>query len=182
MPGFSRDPELDRSTNRWMMVGLGLMGAMVLAFPLYRIVEPAAREEAREVQLASFESEGRQMFIQNCASCHGAQGEGVTAPALNSQQFLQSASDEQIRTIIAAGIPGTEMSAWNLSFGGPLTSEQIRSLVVFIRSWQEGAPDRPDWRNPGGVPDAEGDDAAPTGTDGAEPGGTAQAEDADAAR
>lgn len=151
MAGFSRDPELDASTNRWMAAGLILMAAFVLAFPLYRLVEPANREEARAAQLSSFESEGRQLFVQNCASCHGADGEGVTAPALNSQQFLQSASDEQVRTIIAAGVPGTQMSAWNLDFGGPLTSEQIRALVVYIRSWAEDAPDRPDWRDPGGT-------------------------------
>lgn len=168
MAGFSRDPELDASTNKWMIAGIILMAAMVLAFPLYRVVEPAAREDARAAQLSSFESEGRQLFVQNCASCHGADGEGVTAPALNSQQFLQSASDEQVRTIIAAGVPGTQMSAWNLDFGGPLTSEQIRALTVYIRSWTEDAPDRPDWRNPGGTgtadTTADGADATETGT------------------
>jgi hypothetical protein len=42
------------------------------------------------------------------------------------------------------------MSAYSLDHGGPLTSEQIRSLALFIRSWEGDAPDVPDWRNPQG--------------------------------
>jgi hypothetical protein len=39
------------------------------------------------------------------------------------------------------------MSAYSLDYGGPLTSEQIKALTTFVRSWEEDAPDRPDWRD-----------------------------------
>ncbi len=39
------------------------------------------------------------------------------------------------------------MSAYSLDYGGPLTSEQIQSVVTYIRSWEPDAPDRPDWRD-----------------------------------
>jgi mono/diheme cytochrome c family protein len=78
--------------------------------------------------------------------CHGVTGQGVDAPALNSQQFLGSVSDEQIRSIIRGGVPGTAMPAWLSDYGGPLTDQEIAALVTYIRSWEPTAPNRPDWR------------------------------------
>ena len=42
------------------------------------------------------------------------------------------------------------MSAYSLDFGGPLTTEQIKAVTQFIRSWESDAPDRPDWRETAG--------------------------------
>lgn len=147
--GFRTDPDLDRSTNTLMAWGVGLIAAMVLAFPVYRWFEPSARKEAREVNLQSLAGQGEHTFSLNCSSCHGLNGEGGVGPALNSQQFLTSATDEQIRLLVSVGIPGTQMSAYAQDHGGPLTSEQIKAITVFMRSWEEDAPDRPDWRTPG---------------------------------
>jgi len=152
MAGFSHDPQLEASTDRWMRWGLALMAAMVLAFPLYRIWEPANRAESRALQQASLAAQGAEIFSLNCSACHGLAGEGVDAPALNSQQFLRSATDEQIRLLVSVGVPGTGMSAYSLDFGGPLTTEQIRAVVTHLRSWEPDAPDRPDWRAPGTAP------------------------------
>ena len=144
---YSTDEELDRSTNKWMAVGVGFLILLAAVFPFYRWYEPDARAESREAQAASLAAEGENLWQFNCASCHGASGEGATAPALNSKQFLQSASDAQIDTLIAVGIPGSQMSAFSLDHGGPMTSEQIKSVVTYIRSWEPDAPDNPDWRS-----------------------------------
>ena len=145
--GYTTDEGLEHSTNKVMLWGVVLMLAMAAVFPLYRSFEPAARDEARALQLTSLQEEGEQIWSVNCASCHGLNGEGGVGPALNSTQFLQSATDEQARTLIAVGIPGTQMSAFSLDYGGTLTSEQIRSVMAYIRSWEPDAPDRPDWRD-----------------------------------
>jgi mono/diheme cytochrome c family protein len=144
--GYSTDPDLDASTNRWMVVGLVLMVAMLAAFPLYLAVEPEAREEARSNQLRSLESEGASIWEFNCASCHGETGEGGTAPALNAEQFLQAATDEQIGLLVSVGVPGTPMGAFAQDFGGPLTTDQIRAVRTYVRSWEDEAPDNPNWR------------------------------------
>lgn len=141
------DPILERSTNNWMVWGLILMALMILIFPLYLWYEPSSRAEALETHKASLATQGGMLYGTDCASCHGPDGEGGIGPALNSQQFLASADDDQIRALIAVGIPGSLMSAYSLDFGGPLTSEQIDALTVFIRSWEDTAPDRPDWRD-----------------------------------
>ncbi len=144
---YSTDDELDRSTNKWMLVGVGLLLLLAAVFPFYRWYEPAARADSREAQAASLAAEGEVVFQFNCGSCHGAGGVGGTGPALNSKQFLQSATDDQTRTLVAVGIPGSAMSAYSLDFGGTLTSEQIKSVAAYIRSWEPEAPDRPDWRD-----------------------------------
>ncbi len=143
---YENDPELEESTNRVMMIGAGLIFALALVFPLYRWVEPTNRDDAREQNLASLAEQGEEIFGFNCASCHGLNGEGGVGPALNSKQFLASATDDQIRQLISVGVPGSQMGAYSLDFGGPLTSEQIKAISIFVRSWEERAPDNPDWR------------------------------------
>ena len=71
---------------------------------------------------------------------------GGSAPVLNSKEFLKSTTDDQISTLIAGGVPGTEMPAWSLAFGGTLTDEQIRQITTYLRSLEPNAPSVPTWR------------------------------------
>jgi mono/diheme cytochrome c family protein len=144
--GYSTDDDLDQSTNRVMMWGAVLMLAMAAVFPLYRWFEPNARDESRALVLSSLEEEGEALWSLNCSSCHGLNGEGAVGPALNSQQFLQNATNQQIELLVSVGVPGSQMGAYSLDHGGPLTTEQIKALALFIRSWESDAPDNPDWR------------------------------------
>ena len=143
-------PALERSTRRWQGVGVVVLLLLVLAFPIYRLTEDARLDDALASEAHAQVVAGRQLYALNCASCHGERGQGVDAPALNSQQFLQSVSDEQMHGIIAGGIPGSAMPAWLDEYGGPLTDQQIAAVVAYIRSWEDTAPSVPDWRNPSG--------------------------------
>jgi len=147
--GYSSDPDIDRSTNRVMLWGALLLLAMILVFPLYLNFEPDNREESRTENLASLASQGETIWEANCSTCHGVDGEGVSAPALNSKQFLQEASDEQIFHLVSVGVPGTAMAAFGQDLAGPLTSEQVEAATAYIRAWEKEAPDRPDWRTAG---------------------------------
>ena len=144
---YEYDEELEQSTNRVMVIGAVLLVAMALVFPLYRWFEPTNRESARAEQLDSLAETGETLWGFNCASCHGLSGEGGVGPALNSKQFLQSATDQQTEVLISVGVPGSQMGAYSQDFAGPLTSEQIKALAVYIRSWEEDAPDNPNWRD-----------------------------------
>jgi len=143
---FSGDDDLNRSTNKVMIVGAVLMLLMVLIFPLYVSVEPANRSDARASQQASLVDSGGILFEQSCASCHGKDGLGGDSPALNSKQFLASVDNSQIELITSVGIPGTEMPAWSQDFAGALTSEQIKSIATYLRSLEPNSPDNPTWR------------------------------------
>jgi mono/diheme cytochrome c family protein len=145
------DPaDIRRSSRRWQIAGVWVFLVLVLSFPAYRFTENSRLSASEISQNAAQVAAGGELWGQNCASCHGAQGQGVDAPALNSQEFLSSVSDEQIAGIIAGGVPGSEMPAWLADYGGALTQQQIDAVVAYVRSWEPNAPNRPDWRTPTG--------------------------------
>jgi mono/diheme cytochrome c family protein len=74
------------------------------------------------------------LYRQNCSGCHGEQGRGGAAIALNSPVYLAIADDATICRITAEGVPGTAMPAFAQNSGGMLTDEQIRAIVNGIRS------------------------------------------------
>ena len=75
------------------------------------------------------------LYSQNCAGCHGANGNGGAAIALTNPVFLAIADDTAIRNTAANGVPRTSMPAFAQSAGGMLTDKQIDAIVRGIRSW-----------------------------------------------
>jgi mono/diheme cytochrome c family protein len=145
------DPaDLRRSTRRWQVAGIWVFLVLVLSFPAYKLTEDSRLDTALDSQVQAQTAAGAQLWSLNCAECHGKMGQGVDAPALNAKEFLSSVTDEQIKGIIAGGIPGSEMPAWLADYGGPLTQQQIDALVAYIRAWQATAPSVPNWRTPTG--------------------------------
>lgn len=144
----SESEDLDRSLMRWLRAGLLLLVLLVAAFPAYRAFEGNRRADALARRRAAEIAMGRPLWNANCASCHGDRGEGPDAPALNSKEFFEAASEQLIHHVIQAGVPGSGMNAWWNEFGGSLTDEQIRAIVTYVLSWSSTAPSRPDWRNP----------------------------------
>ncbi len=137
---------LQRSLDRHYTWGLVFMVVLILGFVLYGIQEPSLRARATREQQRTYAQLGEGLFANNCATCHGHAATGGTAPTLNAKQFLASTSDEQARLLISGGVSGTSMPAWSLDFGGPLTDEQIRQLVAYLRSLEPNASSVPDWR------------------------------------
>jgi len=128
--------------SRHVGVSLILTVAILVSFQFYIFREPGriAADETRDQLIAI--TEGRALYNENCAMCHGEQGEGVDGPPLNDKPFLANTADETIFSLIGSGIPGTEMPAWGQVHGGPFTDEQVRQLITFIRDWEAEAPDR----------------------------------------
>jgi len=92
---------------------------------------PATDSEVlRPSDVLAFET----LYQQNCAGCHGSQGKGGAAIALNTAVYLQIADDATIRRVTARGVPGTAMPAFAQSAGGMLTDQQIDAIVNGIRS------------------------------------------------
>jgi mono/diheme cytochrome c family protein/rhodanese-related sulfurtransferase len=80
---------------------------------------------------------GRELYLRYCALCHRADASGYAADhanAVGNQDFLQIASDDFLRTAIADGHPGTPMSAWAQSHGGPLDGTMVNDIVIYLRS------------------------------------------------
>jgi cytochrome c oxidase cbb3-type subunit III len=74
------------------------------------------------------------LFRQNCSGCHGADGRGNGALALNNPTYLAIVSDDVLRRSTSYGVPSTLMPAFLKSAGGTLTDEQVQILVREMRA------------------------------------------------
>lgn len=82
---------------------------------------------------------GARLYAENCAVCHGENGEGRVGATL-SQNWPSIRPDLRIRATIENGISGTPMLAWSQENGGPLTGQEIDALVTYILAWETGGP------------------------------------------
>jgi mono/diheme cytochrome c family protein len=81
--------------------------------------------------------EGARLYAENCAVCHGEDGEGRVGATL-SKDWPSIRPDLRVRASIENGIEGSPMPPWLQANGGPLTSEQIDAVVAYILSWETG--------------------------------------------
>ncbi len=82
---------------------------------------------------------GEELFLTNCAGCHGQKGEGGEGLALRNKAVLETATDSYLVRTISQGRRGTKMQAFaQASPTHPaLAQDEIESIVWFIRSWKE---------------------------------------------
>ena len=140
---------LDRNLA-WSLVTLTVVS---LVLPLYWLMEPARQDNAAYGWVKRFERRGANSFEEACVSCHGPGGVGGVAsytitdadggfvaqvewkaPALTT--VLSRFDESEMKNILDYGRPGTPMPAWGLPGGGPLTSQQVHQLIVYLRSIQ----------------------------------------------
>ncbi len=80
---------------------------------------------------------GASLYAQNCAVCHGPNGEGRVGATL-AKNWPSIRPDLTVKTIITNGVPGSVMPAWSQQNGGPLSQDDIDALVAYVLSWQTG--------------------------------------------
>ena len=83
-------------------------------------------------------SKGKKLFKDLCSECHGTNGKGPKAPALNNQEFLNAASNGYLLATITLGRIGTAMPSWGRGSNRhrKLKSAERLDIVAHIRSWQ----------------------------------------------
>ena len=91
----------------------------------------------RVPSLNGSEKMGEQLFQDNCAFCHGADGSGKNwigtflephAGDLTSDELMSGMTRERLRRTIESGVVGTSMPAWR----HVLTAEQIEAVISYI--------------------------------------------------
>jgi mono/diheme cytochrome c family protein len=78
---------------------------------------------------------GKALFGQYCAGCHGFDGQGRVGATL-SDWFVSISPEAFVRATVSDGVAGT-MPAFARSKGGPLTDQEIDDIAVYILSWRE---------------------------------------------
>lgn len=112
-----------------------LLSVIVVIITLLLFIPTGAQEGDDQKQ---FEL-GAQIYAENCAVCHGEDGQGRIGATL-AKDWPSIRPDLRVRDTIERGIPGTLMPAWGQVSGGPFNEREIDALVFYILSWQSGGP------------------------------------------
>jgi cytochrome c oxidase cbb3-type subunit 3 len=146
-PVSAIDPAVSR---RIFLMMLGLMAAGFVAFRLLsQPPPPAPAEVARDPLLA----QGRTIFLGRCATCHGHEGRGdgpiagnLSGPPvgdLTDDRWKHGDRPEQVRAVIAKGIPNTRMEGWSHVLDPP----ELRAVAAYVY-YLAGRPVPDELRNP----------------------------------
>lgn len=137
---------MNRSGHREMAVMYGRMaermGTMLSRMP------PSAGSAAPPSEGATV-SDGAATFASNCASCHGAEGQGVGGvfPPLNGSSVTVGPA-ETIAKIVLQGlqgpltVAGATYNGFMPAFAGVLSDEQVAAALTYVRAFPSngGAP------------------------------------------
>ncbi len=141
---------VSKSTQHWSDADLNAAAAYLQSLPV-QAAPPAAKRSSMDLD-QRLRSQGGQLYEQHCATCHGANGQGlqvegqVALPALAGNRAVTLASSANLVRILLAGgyAPSTEGNP--RPYGMPpfvhvLSDEDIASVATYIRSsWGNAAP------------------------------------------
>jgi putative heme-binding domain-containing protein len=72
---------------------------------------------------------GRELFLANCAVCHGPDGDSVPGVDLGHGKFKRASSYDNLVEFISAGVPGTAMPA----FSSDLSGLEMDTIIAYLR-------------------------------------------------
>lgn len=80
---------------------------------------------------------GAELFMGNCAPCHGTDGEGASGPQLNNPAFLRTASDGFLFATIVLGRSGTAMLPMVAGHEGlgQIQPNKVGDVIAYMRQW-----------------------------------------------
>ncbi len=105
---------------------------------------PIAAERAALVEL------GGRVYADNCAACHGANGEGqadwrqrkadgkLPAPPLNGSGHTWHHPDDHLFAVVAKGIEALAPAGYESdmrAFGDELSEREIRAVFAYVKDW-----------------------------------------------
>ncbi len=82
--------------------------------------------------VANAAPDGAALFHKHCSVCHGDDGKGGVGVPLSLSSFIDTVSDEYLKTTIRLGRPGRIMPAFP-----KLSEAQIDAIVEFMRDWSD---------------------------------------------
>lgn len=85
---------------------------------------------------AGMVADGRTLYTQNCAECHGLKGDRIAEADLSSGEFLRARGFSALEKLAAEGHGG--MPAFGVAQGGPLSDDEIRAIIAHLKLAAEG--------------------------------------------
>jgi mono/diheme cytochrome c family protein len=94
--------------------------------------------------------EGRKIYLTyGCVGCHGVTGGGGMGKPILDDQWIFGSDDETLFKLVRGDVPKQTMPN---SIGKALTDDQVRKVLVYVRSIYEGDPAKINWAVPPPVP------------------------------
>ena len=84
------------------------------------------------------QTEGKELFEQECAPCHGQRGQGAWASSL-APAYASIDPFQYVRAAMEQGIAGTTMPAWGERYGGRLSDQQLDDIAAYVAGWPNDA-------------------------------------------
>ncbi len=158
MRPYHSDEELETTgMERAMSWGVALAVFASLFVPLYWLIEPERINNRVDDFYDQDVQAGRALFAEACASCHGTNLEGGSAPHPNPDidapwpapamdnivaryQDSEIVDDvhEFIMLTLIHGRAGTPMNAFGVANGGVYSDQQLEAITAYILSVQTG--------------------------------------------
>lgn len=113
--------------------------AITVIFVVVIINEPRRQDQAEAALVNGQIRQAVSLYVDNCAECHGARGEGFDINPALSAEHIRTKDRLMLYRSIERGRSGTDMAAFAITEGGNLTELEIESLVTLIRegAWNE---------------------------------------------
>ncbi len=92
---------------------------------------PAAKAQGQDRAPQYFQADiqyGAQIFVSQCTSCHGENGDMIPGVNFRAGQFKRVLSDNDLRATITTGVPGTAMQPF--TFG----ASELTGIVAYLRN------------------------------------------------
>jgi len=85
---------------------------------------------------------GKQVFQQNCVSCHGPAAKGLIGPNLTDSTWIHGGKPEEIVNTITKGVAAKGMPTWGPVLGNEKVA-QVASFVISLYDPNQKAPAAP---------------------------------------
>jgi cytochrome c oxidase cbb3-type subunit III len=105
-----------------------LRQGLIVLLTLFLLIFPAFSVEAQDD--SGDPQPGGQLYLENCAVCHGVDGTGRVGAGLDSFPGIEIGP--ALRQAISDGIEGSVMPGWSLENGGPLSENEIDEISDYI--------------------------------------------------
>lgn len=120
------------------LAGLGCLALVALGIGIGAMASPRASAQtvvsASSIQVQSNDAAGRDLFLANCAACHGAQGAGTTVAAT-----IVNAGPAMTDYVLRTGrMPLPDPNSPSVSRTPIFNSQQIAALVAYVSSLGSG--------------------------------------------
>jgi len=88
-------------------------------------------------------SNGKEIFLKNCASCHANDGGGLVGPNLTDKYWIHGGGIQNVFKTIKYGVPAKGMISWQTQLN-PTQMQEVASYILTLEGTEAAAPKAPE--------------------------------------